>query len=369
MSINFAPERWEKIRRDSRLWWSGKLKRPLIQFTLKGRDPGRPKPKLPYYGFQSFYDFTVPAEEIIDRIDYELSTCEFLGDAFPHFWPNFGPGVIAAFLGGHAKAEEKTTWFGPSRDMEITELHFEYDADNAWFKRVKDICRAAAARWQGGVQVAMTDLGGNLDILSSFRPSEKLIFDLYDHPDDVKRLTWEAHELWWRYFGELNAILRPTNPGYTAWSPIFSETPYYMLQCDFCYMLGPEMFDEFVKPELAASCRSLSNPFYHLDGPGQLPHLDSLLAIPELKGIQWIPGSGAKEQYEWPEVYRRVRKCGKLIQVFAYSDRADSKMNFGWLDKLVSQLDGGDGIVMLTATAPIERKAEALEFLAKYSAA
>ena len=51
-------------------------------------------------------------------------------------------------------------------------------------------------------------------------------------------------------------------------------------------MLGPEHFEEFVKPEIVASCNRLGNSFYHLDGVGQIRHLDSLLAIAELKGIQ-----------------------------------------------------------------------------------
>jgi len=41
----------------------------------------------------------------------------------------------------------------------------------------------------------MTDLGGNLDILSTFRPGTDLLLDLYDHPEDVKRLTGEAHTM------------------------------------------------------------------------------------------------------------------------------------------------------------------------------
>ena len=61
------------------------------------------------------------------------------------------------------------------------------------------------------------------------------------------------------------------------------------------------MFDES-KPELAASCRRLKNAFYHLDGLGQLPHLKSLLSIPELKGIQWVPGDGQPDVTEWPAV-------------------------------------------------------------------
>jgi 5-methyltetrahydrofolate--homocysteine methyltransferase len=68
-----------------------------------------------------------------------------------------------------------------------------------------------------------------------------------------------------------------------------------MLSSDFSYLIGPAMFDEFVKPGLADSCRRLPHSFYHLDGPGQLAHLDSLLAIAELDGIQWVPGAGQPE--------------------------------------------------------------------------
>jgi len=294
MGIKFPSERWAKIRENSRQWWNGELKRPLVQVILTGCDPGRPEPKLPYYAFQSSYDFSVPVEVIVDRLDYELSCREYLGDAFPAFWPNFGAGIMVGFLGAEVIPRLDTTWFHPAQPVDIRDLRFEYDPNNPWLQRVKALMQATADRWQGQVQIGMTDLGGNLDILFSFRPNEQLLFDLYDHPDEVRRLTWEIHDLWWRYFTELDAIVHPTNPGYTAWAQIFSETPCYMLQCDFCYMIGPEMFDEFVKPELQASCRRLDHAFYHLDGRGQLPHLDSLLSIKELKGIQM--GTGSRSQ-------------------------------------------------------------------------
>lgn len=95
----------------------------------------------------------------------------------------------------------------------------------------------------------------------------EVVVGLIDHPSDVTRLTWNAHHLWWRYFDELNAVLQPLNPGDTAWAPIFSAEPYYMLQCDFCYMIGPAMFVEFVRPEVAASCQRLTNSFFHLVVP------------------------------------------------------------------------------------------------------
>ncbi len=358
MSIAFRPERWNQIKADARAWWAGELDRPLIQVVLWGFPADRPEPPLRGQGFTAFHDDAVSAEAIVDRWDYEFSTQRFLGDAFPSLWPNFGAGVLAAFLGATLKKDPvaQTVWFQPPGEAEIGDLRFRHDPASRWFRRIADIYRAGLDRWQGRVQMGMTDLGGNLDILSTFRPSEQLLLDLYDHPGEVKRLTWEAHECWWRAFDAFSALLRPVNPGSTAWTPIYSETPYYMLQCDFCYMIGPAMFEEFVKPELQASCRRLGNSFYHLDGPGQLPHLDSLLSIPELKGVQWIPGAGQPDYEYWPEVYRKIRKAGKLVQIFG---------DLGTLDRLTAKLGDARGLCLI-ASGPAAREQEFRDGLRRY---
>ena len=282
-----------------------------------------------------------------------------MGDAFPVCWPNFGPGVIAAFMGAllECSKEAGTCWFRPVDDNEIADIDLKCDPENVWLRRIADIYDAALERWEGLVQVSMTDLGGNLDILSTFRPGEKLLLDLCDYPDQVKRVTWQAHHEWFDSFEQLNSILQPVNPGYTAWASIFSSEPFYMLQCDFAFMIGPDMFDEFVKPELAAACKRLTNPFYHLDGPGQLPHLDSLLTIPELKGVQWVPGAGAPDWKHWPEVYRKIRDAGKLTQLHGGPDV---------LDTVAEQLGSAERIILLGSARD---EAEATACLAKYGAA
>lgn len=343
MNIDFSMERWKVVKENSRCWWAGDLDRPLIQVELSGNTPTRPKPDIPWHHYNSFYDFSVPVDKIVDWYEYNLESMLFLGDAFPHANPYFGAGSLAAYLGAELSNSESvgTTWFHPRTMVSAKELRLRLVPDEPWWKRTLELYRAAQARFQGLVQLDMTDLGGNLDIVASFRPGENLLLDLYDCPDDVNRLAWEGHEAWWHCF---DAIRREANmnPGYTAWASIFSEQPYYMLQCDFCYMIGPDMFNKFVLPELAASCKKLTNAFYHLDGPGQLPHLDALLSIPELKGIQWIPGAGQPDITQWPEVYRKIRAAGKLIQIFP------SELH-GWeaLDIIADQLGSAKGIIMI----------------------
>jgi hypothetical protein len=362
MPINFTPQRWEKVARNAQAWWEGRLDRPLVQVYMWGQDPGRPEPALPNRGFTSHYDLAIPAEAIVDRWDYQLCAQKYLGDAFPHTLPNFGPGIVAGFLGCRVHNTDATTWFEPVQEKELPELTFQYDPENIWLRRVKDICAAAMARWGSQVQVGMTDLGGTLDVLASFRPAERLLMDFYDHGARAEELTWQLHKLWWRYFEEIDSVLRRGgNRGYTAWTPLFSEKLYYMLQCDLSYMIGPEMFKRFVLPELAASCRRLGNPAYHLDGPGQIPHVDLLMGIEELKVIQYVPTITARDATQYPDLYRRIRQGGRRIQVFSNYSSVGLKL----LDVLAEQLGSANGIAMVAWVGP-EQEAETRAILRRY---
>jgi 5-methyltetrahydrofolate--homocysteine methyltransferase len=166
-------------------------------------------------------------------------------------------------------------------------------------------------------------LGGNLDILASFRETQTLLFDLKDHPEQVERLAEQITGLWLRYYDELDALIRPACRGTTAWAPIWSTGKTYMLQCDFAYMISPAMFEQFVLPDLVACCDHLDHAFYHLDGKGQIPHLDLLLSVPRLRGIQWIPGRGNPPAEQWLPMLKRIRDGGKLCQVYVTPEGAE----------------------------------------------
>jgi 5-methyltetrahydrofolate--homocysteine methyltransferase len=223
--------------------------------------------------------------------------------------------------------------------QDTSALNLTYHPQHSRFNRISDFCRSAINRWQGLVQVSMTDLGGNLDILASVLSSERLLMDLYDQPEEVKRLLWQAHELWHRYYHDFQSILQPVNPGYSGWESLFSEESFYMLQCDFCYMISPAMFDKFVRPELVATCKRLGNTFYHLDGKGELPHLDSLLSIEELKGIQWVAGAGQLPATHYIDLYRRILSAGKHIQLLS-----SEGMTFDLLEEVLNRLGTGKDV-------------------------
>ena len=318
--LNFDQERWQEVEKNTMAWWAGELDRPLVWLAVT-----HPEPAGKRYDFLSNYPFSMPADEIVDRYEPVLAATHFYGDSFPWWWVNFGPGIAAGFAGAkvHSVSEPaETVWFSPPDETAIEDLQLSYDPANVWLKRVKEITGAIVDRWQGQVATAMTDLGGNLDILASFRDSQRLLTEVIDQPEEVDRLVGQITRLWLRYYDELDAIIRPTCRGTSSWTPIWSTGKTYMLQCDFSYMISPKMFERFVVPDLTACCEQLDAGFYHLDGKGEIPHLNHLLDIRRLRGIQWIPGDGQPAPDRWLPLLKRIRDGGKLCQVFVSPEGA-----------------------------------------------
>lgn len=313
LRLRFADDGWERIAEDWSAWWTGELDRPLV--VLECVEPeDRQKPHFAST-FLSNFPPDSPADDILDLLAPRLEATHYLGDAFPRFWPNFGPGIVAAFAGAQVQPRADTTWFLPAHTGPIAELHVSVDWQNVWWQRVWEVTQAAVVRWGGQLAVGFTDLGGNLDILAHLRGFEQLMIDLVRAPEEVDRLVSETTATWLAYYDRLCNLIAPAGRGITCWGPCWASGRGYMLQSDISYNISPQMFARFVLPDLEACCAAMDHAFYHLDGVGQLRHVDLLLSLPRLRGIQWVPGYGKPGPENWLPLLHRIRESGKLRQV------------------------------------------------------
>jgi hypothetical protein len=313
LKLRFSEADWECIRRDWAAWWTGELERPLVVLEcLEYLDRYDPHCAGTFLGN---YPLDAPAEAILNEFIPRLENTHYLGDAFPRFWPNFGPGIVAAFAGAQVHPAWDTTWFTPGPSVPLADLHVTANWQNSWWLRVVEFTRAAIERWGAELAVGLTDLGGNLDVIASLRETRLLLMDLVKSPQEVERLAGETTRLWLECFERLCAIIEPAGGGVTCWGPLWAPGRGYMLQSDFSYMISPKMYERFVLPDLEACCAAMEYAFYHLDGKGQLVHVDALLSIPRLRGIQWVPGFGKPPCEEWLPLLKKIRNAGKLCQV------------------------------------------------------
>ena len=333
MSIHFDSDRWKQIEKDYTAWWNGTLERPLIKAAIKAaHDPGRKCPNVPVLSMRTCNNLVYTAEQIIDALDYELCQYEFLGDAFPFLnMAAFGPGVVSGFAGAELDNSTGSVWYSLKEKTSIEEMHIRYNPENVWARRIKDIYRAGKERWGNQVLMSMPDLGGIQDIVAVFLGNEEYMYALYDEPEEVLRLQEEARIAFLDAYNDLESVLGKEHPGYSDWSGLYSKERSYIFQDDFAYMIGKDMFEEFAIDDICKLEKSFTNILYHLDGPGNLKHLDMLLERTNIKAYQWVYGAGQPTAKHWMEVYDKLHENNKNMEIigsiedFEYIAQKNSK--------------------------------------------
>ncbi len=327
--VHFSQDDWLRVQTAWKSWWNGTLDYPMV--TLEANDDPH---KNWIKALNEITHVTTPSgvvDQIISDQEVIFENLRWFGSAFPKFFINYGPGVVAAFLGSTLNIVPGTTWFEALGVNSLAEIKLDALPESSWWRLIRELSKESAQRWRGKVAVGHTDLGGNLDILASLRGTQPLLTDLVDDPIKVERLIRQITQYWLDYYDALFDLIQPVGMGCCGWSPLWAPGRLYMLQSDFSYMISNRMFQRFVMPDLQACCESLDYAFYHLDGPGEIRHLDSLLAIPRLRGIQWIPGAGQPSAEDWPDILKRIRQGNKLCQVYVGREGAFKILKeIGW---------------------------------------
>jgi len=297
-------------------WWNADaVDRPLMNVKAPRKRPRFAAPEVPE-----------PADAMQRWVDPDyrtkawertFATTHYLGEAFPYFDSNIGPGSLGLFLGAEPRFAPQTVWYHPVINDLRTAPDLRLDLQNRWFQAHVRLIEEALARANGRYLVSLPDLIENLDTLAALRGNAGLLVDLIACPSEVHRFQRQILSLYFEYYDDLYA--RVTRPGmgccfaaFAIWGP----RRVAKLQCDFSAMISPKMFAEFVVPYLAEQCRRLDYSVYHLDGTEAIRHLDLLLDIRDLNAIQWTPGAGqpGTGSPKWYPLLERIRAKGKAAE-------------------------------------------------------
>jgi 5-methyltetrahydrofolate--homocysteine methyltransferase len=214
------------------------------------------------------------------------------------------------------------------------------------------------------VHFSITDIGGIMDVVAALRGTENLLYDLYDYPDEVKEFTQRVKEEWFKLYDRQLEIVSAASQPYNNWMNIPSSKPWYPLQCDFCYMISPKQFSEFVLDDLIDQVNYMPRSIYHLDGVGELPHIDMLLDIEGLTGIQWTSGAGNAELWDekWFDLYRKIQDKKKNIVLLSGISERDEK----GAERLIKSLDP-TGVYISFGCSSEDKAKDMLEKISRWS--
>ncbi len=296
-------------------WWDHEIiDRPVIAYTHRKLNFKRGVNFDNWHLAQNNDDIATQHKNFVGNAENQY----YGGEQFPSFWPNYGPGIVAAVFGVEPKFQYGTMWF--DRPTEITELESllesaKINANNEWYSRLIRVTEYFVERSHGQYSVGLSDLGGVMDILSSFLGPTNLIINMRRNPGIIDACRAIILEKLLRVYDDLQAIIDRGNLGSNSWLNVWCPKHWYPIQCDFGAMLSPKWFRRFVLPDVVAQAEHMDYAIYHLDGPNQLPYVDDLIAEPSITGIQWVPGIGelSNESDKWFPLYRKIQEAGKNV--------------------------------------------------------
>ena len=241
------------------------------------------------------------------------NTC-FYGEAIPFACANLGPDILGAICGCDLIFGEDTSW-ATHFVVDWDELEpIKFDPQNPWFLKIQEITKMFLDDSNGEYLVGVTDLHPGMDGLVSMRGPEELCMDLYETPESIAPRVNQMFDVYKEVFLAQTRLIQDHQSGATNWMGVWHpDKNWYVSSCDFAALISLDHFDAFVLPGLLKELDFLPASIYHLDGPGALRTLDRLIEIPDLNGIQWVPGAGNATPGGWIPIYKRIQAAGKCI--------------------------------------------------------
>jgi hypothetical protein len=313
--IALKPDLEATTERMEAFWARDVLDRPLVMATVE--KPADARVPLPARHHPDAAARWLDAGYQADLALAVLSNRFYPGDSLPVATPNLGPEVFSALYGCPIHfGDHGTSWTDPILHDWADAERLLLDWDHPYLRALDAMTDALLESGRDTFITGMADWHPGGDALAALRDPERLALDLVDDRESVKRLLDRVEADWFRVYDRFFHQLRAAGQPITSWLPLFSEGRYYIPSNDFSIMIGPEMYNDVFLPGIAQECRFLDRSIYHLDGPGALRHLDSILSIGELDAVQWVPGAGNAGFARWIPVYQRIQAAGKGMVVY-----------------------------------------------------
>lgn len=321
-------ENWQGTQERFRRWWNQEnTGRPLMH--LVARKPGTVGPLKRETFFRDPEDLYFNGEKRCEYYEKYAAAHLFLAEAFPNVNLDYGPTSLALYVGSEPDCHWDTLWYRHISEEEWERFEQkDLSLPNRFLTSHLEMLRQGKTRADGRYLVNIPDIGCSMDVMSLLRGSEDLIYDLIDEPERMELISQKLTECYFSAYDQFYDIVKEPDGGsaFTAFK-VWAPGRMAKLECDFCALIDPELFDRFALPALRCQAAHIDYPFYHLDGPDAIKHLDKILSIPQLRAIQWTHGAGNPDGLwdGWYEkIYDKVVASGRSLYLFIEEEDPDT---------------------------------------------
>lgn len=251
------------------------------------------------------------------RIKMGVEHTQYLAEGAPgyHVWWASSLMHLPALVGAHYEYSEShnTVWVVPMERDFLAEEPPRWDPHHWLIKKLDACSDAACAAVAGRGFITPPLLLDPLTTIAQMRTEQQFCMDLLERPEAVNR--------WARALAEIYAQLYERyyrRAGFGAslcFFNVLAEGRSEGVQCDTAVLLSPEMYDEFVLPDLRKISDYMDMCLYHLDGVEQMRFLEQIKSCPHIKGIQWNPATYGYEPSKHLPLLHRIQDLGLCLHL------------------------------------------------------
>ncbi len=314
MELEYKPD-LDMVLKRFEAWWNCELiDRPPVWMRVKSDKS--PQKLASTHG--SIRERWMDVEYQLDCFEAKAKDTVYFAESLPMYVPNLGPDLVATLFGADLEfADTGTSWSKPIVNSCREILDLKPDFNNEYWTIVRRMTDRSLERGEGKWLTGLADLHTNGDLLAALRGPQELCFEYADDIEGVRAACDYVTDFFAPMYDDLQGRIAATGQPTTSWTPAMHAGKFYMTSCDFICMISPEMFAETILPAFVREVAHLDRAMFHLDGPGALKHMDAIMDVPGIRGIQWVAGMGNGPYSNWVEVYQKAQAAGKCIQVTA----------------------------------------------------
>lgn len=257
-------------------------------------------------------------KHIIKREKARIQNTYFAGEAIPFVNPNWSVGN-GCLIGCVPHFSANTVWVDPL-SAEINGFpKIEFQENSYWWNWIKEFTEKATRESEGNYYLIPQFGNSATDTLAMIRDSQEFMFDVIENPEWVKNsletitcILNKITDILWEK-SSANEV-----EGYLNWYGCWSPGKTLVFDADVSCMVSPQQFKDVFLPTIIEKMNTVQYRQFHVDGESLAKaHLDTLLSLPELQAIQWMPGDGKFEVMQWVPLIKKIQESRKSVQVYA----------------------------------------------------
>ena len=200
---------------------------------------------------------------------------------------------------------------------------FDFDFKGKWFEWLHEGTKRMAQAGKNLYYITPVMWGNHsADTLSSMVGINHMMLACMDDPQSVKHALNTVTDAQIQAFAMIRDLEHISElPGSRNYTGTWSPKTTLSFDCDVSAMVSPKMFKDIFLPPLERIMETVDHRIYHLDGPVCLQHLPTLLELPQLQAIQWVPGAGHDNPMDWIDLYAKMQKAGKSVIIYPAYDQ------------------------------------------------